>query len=240
MIHVRRVLVLALLTLMLLAANGCSTTAEGGDQPSTAAKDEVTEKDTPTETSTEEMAEPVTATLTYFDEGGTRMTMDVPYLPLGQKIATIETSKGTMKIVLWEDKTPNTVINFAHLANSGRYDGVEFHRVITGFMAQTGDVEHKGGFGGPGYTIPAEFDDSLTHVRGVVSMARSNDPDSAGSQFFIMLAAASHLDGKYTAFGEVIEGLDVIDLIKKGTGGNGAVDDPDTIISLRVESVTAE
>lgn len=240
MIHVGRVLLLGLLTLILLAANGCTTTADGEDTPSTTAKEVVMEKDAPTQTSTQEMAEPVTATLTYFDESGTRMTMDVPYLPLGQKIATIETSKGTMKIALWEDKTPNTVINFAHLANSGRYDGVEFHRVIAGFMAQTGDVEHKGGYGGPGYTIPAEFDAGLSHVRGVISMARSNDPDSAGSQFFIMLAAATHLDGAYTAFGEVIEGLEVIDLIKKGTGGNGAVEDPDTIISLRVESVTAE
>jgi cyclophilin family peptidyl-prolyl cis-trans isomerase len=240
MFHARRVLGLAVLTVILLAANGCSTTADGEDQPGISARQEVVQKDAPIQESAHEEAELVTATLTYFDESGVQKTMKVPYLPAGQKIATIETSKGTMKVALWEDKAPNTVINFAHLANSGRYDGVEFHRVIAGFMAQTGDVEHKGGFGGPGYSIPAEFDDSLTHVRGVVSMARSTDPDSAGSQFFIMLAAAPHLDGKYTAFGEVIEGLDVIDEIKKGTGGNGALDDPDTIIRLRVESVTAE
>ena len=240
MFGVRRVLGLALLTLILLAVNGCSTPADGEERPSIAAKAEVVQRDAPIHESAQEEAELVTATLTYFDESGTRKTMEVEYLPAGQKVATIETSKGTMKVALWEDKAPNTVINFVHLANSGRYDGVEFHRVITGFMAQTGDVEHKGGYGGPGYTIPAEFDDTLTHVRGVVSMARGSAPDSAGSQFFIMLATAAHLDGSYTAFGEVIEGLDLIDEIKKGTGGNGAVEDPDTIISLRVESLTAE
>jgi len=240
MFRVRRVLGLALLTLILLAANGCSTPADGGDQPSTAAREEVVRKDAPIQESVHKEAELVTATLTYFDDGGVQKTMEVEYLPAGQKVATIETSKGTMKIVLWEEKAPNTVINFVHLANGGRYDGVEFHRVIAGFMAQTGDVEHKGGFGGPGYSIPAEFDGSLKHVRGVVSMARGGAPDSGGSQFFIMLAASPGLDGKYAAFGEVIEGLDVIDEIKKGTGANGAVEDPDTIISLRVESLTAE
>jgi cyclophilin family peptidyl-prolyl cis-trans isomerase len=188
-----------------------------------------------------EEAKPVTATLTYIGEGkdaGKRLTKEVPYLPAGRKIATMETSKGTVKIELWEDKAPNTVVNFIYLANSGKYDGVDFHRVIDGFMAQTGDVEHKKGTGGPGYSIPAEFNPELKHVRGVVSMARASDPDSAGSQFFIMLAAAPHLDGKYAAFGKVIEGMDVIDAIKKGDGANGAVSKPDKIIKLRVESVS--
>ncbi|MBD3368170.1 MAG: peptidylprolyl isomerase [Candidatus Eisenbacteria bacterium] len=178
-----------------------------------------------------------TATLTYI-EGGERKTREVAYLPEGRKVATIETNKGTIKIELWEDEAPNTVTNFVHLANSGRYDGVEFHRVIDGFMAQTGDVEHSGGYGGPGYMIPAEFNEELTHERGVVSMARSQDPDSAGSQFFIMLAEAGHLDGKYAAFGKVIEGMDVVDSIKKGDRAqNGKVENPDVMEKVRVETV---
>jgi cyclophilin family peptidyl-prolyl cis-trans isomerase len=181
-------------------------------------------------------AKPVMATLTYI-VGGKKLTKQVPYLPEGRKIATMETNKGTVKIELWEDKAPNTVVNFVSLANAGKYDGVAFHRVIDGFMAQTGDVEHKNGTGGPGYTIPAEFNEDLKHVRGVVSMARASDPDSGGSQFFIMFAAAPHLDGKYAAFGKVIEGMDVIDSLKKGASGSGAVSNPDKIIKLRVESV---
>lgn len=195
-----------------------------------------------------EEASTVTATLRYFDENVGRsgqkgvdpQTMEVPYLPDGTKIATIETTKGTVKVKLWEDRAPNTVINFVYIANAGRYDGVDFHRVIDGFMAQTGDVEHKQGRGGPGYTIPAEFDPDLKHVRGVVSMARAQPPDSGGSQFFIMFDTATSLDGKYAAFGEVVEGMDVVDSLKKGSReNNGAVTDPDKIVKLRVESVTS-
>jgi cyclophilin family peptidyl-prolyl cis-trans isomerase len=179
----------------------------------------------------------VTATLTYL-ENGVKKTREVPYLPAGRKMATMETTKGVVKIELWDDKAPNTVVNFVSLANAGRYDGVDFHRVIAGFMAQTGDVEKKGGYGGPGYTIPAEFNAELKHVRGVVSMARSNDPNSAGSQFFVMLDAAPHLDGKYTAFGKVVEGMEVIDALKKGDSArNGSVENPDKIVKLRVESI---
>lgn len=181
-----------------------------------------------------------TATLTYI-AGGTRTTREVPYLAPGRKVATLETAKGTIRIELWEDKAPNTVVNFVSLANAGRYDGVDFHRVIDGFMAQTGDVEHKGGYGGPGYTIPAEFDPAIKHVRGVVSMARSSEPDSAGSQFFIMFAASPNLDGQYTAFGRVIEGMDVVDAIKKGDRSrNGSVTEPDKIVKLRVATVATE
>ncbi|MBM3306908.1 MAG: peptidylprolyl isomerase [Candidatus Eisenbacteria bacterium] len=180
-----------------------------------------------------------TATLTYI-ENGARKTREVAYLVPGRKIATLETAKGVIRIELWEDKAPNTVVNFVSLANAGRYDGVGFHRVIDGFMAQTGDVEHKGGYGGPGYTIPAEFDARLKHVRGVVSMARSSEPDSAGSQFFIMFAASPNLDGQYTAFGQVIEGMDVVDAIKKGDRQkNGTVTEPDKIVKLRVTTVPA-
>lgn len=195
------------------------------------------------EAETTEEAHGVTATLEYFGDGekAGKAEREVPYLPPGRKLATIETEKGNIVIELWEDKAPNTVVNFVSLANAGRYDAVTFHRVIDGFMAQTGDVEHKGGYGGPGYTIPAEFDPELVHDRGVVSMARSNDPNSAGSQFFIMLAAAPHLNGQYAAFGEVIEGMDVVDSIKKGDKAtNGSVTDPDTMVKVRVTSVTEE
>lgn len=181
-----------------------------------------------------------TATLTYIDAGA-KKTKEVSYLAPGRKIATIETTKGMIRIELWENKAPNTVVNFVSLANAGRYDNVDFHRVIEGFMAQTGDVERKGGYGGPGYTIPAEFDASLKHVRGVVSMARSREPDSGGSQFFIMLGTAASLDGQYAAFGNVIEGMDVVDQVKKGDrANNGTVTEPDRIVKLRVESVPAE
>jgi peptidyl-prolyl cis-trans isomerase B (cyclophilin B) len=210
---------------------------EGTAAPATDSKAPVEMKKVEAKAATEE-AKPVTATLTYIKNG--KQTKEVPYLPEGRKIATMETSKGVVKMELWEDKAPNTVVNFVSLANSGRYDGVEFHRVIDGFMAQTGDVEMKKGTGGPGYTIPAEFDAGLEHVRGVLSMARASDPDSGGSQFFIMFASASHLDGKYTAFGKIIEGMDIIDSLQKGEGSGGAVAKPDKIIKLTVESVPVE
>jgi cyclophilin family peptidyl-prolyl cis-trans isomerase len=196
-------------------------------------------EETMEETEPTEEADVVTTTLEYFSgEKAGKMTKEVPYLPPGAKHATIETGKGTIVIELWEDRAPNTVVNFVSLANAGRYDGVPFHRVIDGFMAQTGDVEKKGGYGGPGYTIPAEFDADLKHERGVVSMARSNDPNSAGSQFFIMLAAAPHLNGQYAAFGKVVEGMDVVDAIKKGDAAqNGTVTDPDVMVKVRVETI---
>jgi len=232
------------LVLLAAATAGCGggqsettqTPAETTTQQETAAMTESASETTPAEAA----STGPTATLTYL-EGGVTKTKDVPYLPPGRKIATMETTKGVVKFELWEDKTPNTVVNFVSLANAGRYDGVDFHRVIDGFMAQTGDVEKKGGYGGPGYTIPAEFDASRKHVRGVVSMARSSDPNSAGSQFFIMFAAAPNLDGQYAAFAQVIEGMDVVDALKKGDRSkNGSVTDPDRIVSLRVESVPAE
>ncbi|MBQ9910924.1 MAG: peptidylprolyl isomerase [Lachnospiraceae bacterium] len=118
---------------------------------------------------------------------------------------------------LYEDKAPVTVENFEKLANSGFYDGLIFHRVIPGFMIQGGDPEGMG-YGGPGYTIRGEFSangfaNDLKHTRGVLSMARSMDPDSAGSQFFIMVADAPHLDGQYAAFGKVTEGIEAADRI---------------------------
>lgn len=134
-------------------------------------------------------------------------------------IVTIEMESGKLiKAELYPDKAPNTVNNFISLVKSGFYDGLIFHRVINGFMIQGGDPLGIG-TGGPGYTIKGEFRmngfaaNDIKHVRGVLSMARAANPNSAGSQFFIMHMNAAHLDGQYAAFGKVIEGMDVVDEI---------------------------
>lgn len=136
-----------------------------------------------------------------------------------EEVAVIETSKGRLVVEFWPDVAPKTVENFKKLAKEGFYDGTAFHRIIAGFMAQGGDPLTKDpskealwGTGDPGYKIPAEFNERK-HTRGVMSMARSMDPNSAGSQFFLMLGAAPHLDGKYTGFGKVIEGEDTLEKI---------------------------
>ena len=139
----------------------------------------------------------------------------------GAKIAVIETDKGTMTLELWSDVAPNTVANFEKLANEKFYDTTAFHRIIDGFMIQGGCPNTKpggnmalAGTGDPGYKIKAEFNDRH-HVRGVISMARSQDPDSAGCQFFICTGDATFLDGKYTCFGKLISGDDVLEKIAK-------------------------
>jgi len=130
----------------------------------------------------------------------------------------VETNYGKISFRLLPDLAPETVRNFTKLAQSGFYNGTLFHRIIPGFMIQGGDPntkdanKSKWGMGGPGYSIKAEFS-STSHRRGIVSMARSTDPDSAGSQFFIVTADSTFLDGQYTVFGEVIEGMDVADKI---------------------------
>ena len=151
---------------------------------------------------------------------------------------------GEVKIKLFPDIAPNHVKRFKTLAESNQYDGVVFHRVIDGFMAQTGDVEFgnsnsskfnigRAGTGGSSYPdLKAEFS-NLAHEKGILSMARSADPNSANSQFFICFEEASHLDRNYTAFGKVIEGMEFVDNIKKGDGSSGSVSDPDKIISLK-------
>lgn len=132
------------------------------------------------------------------------------------EIVVMETTRGTLILKLFPQFAPNHCNNFKKLANSGFYDGTRFHRVIQGFMIQGGDILSKDsdrsndGTGGPGWTIAAEFNE-IQHKRGILSMARSSDPNSAGSQFFICVADATHLDGKYTAFGEVIENIFVVD-----------------------------
>jgi peptidyl-prolyl cis-trans isomerase B (cyclophilin B) len=135
------------------------------------------------------------------------------------EIAVLEVARfGTIRLEFLPDKAPGHVENFKKLARQGFYDGTTFHRVIPGFMIQGGDPNSKDrdprndGQGGPGYSIKAEFNDT-PHARGVLSMARSQNPDSAGSQFFIVHQDANHLDGQYTAFGRVIEGMDVVDAI---------------------------
>jgi peptidyl-prolyl cis-trans isomerase B (cyclophilin B) len=130
------------------------------------------------------------------------------------EVAVIKTAFGDMVIEFWPDVAPNTVANFIKLAKQGFYDGTAFHRVIRGFMIQGGDPLSKTddpnvGTGGPGYSIKAEFN-SRPHVRGVISMARSANPDSAGCQFFVCLGDADSLNGKYTAFGKLIKGDDVL------------------------------
>ncbi len=135
---------------------------------------------------------------------------------LNSVVAVIKTVAGEMTLEFWPDVAPKTGANFVKLAQEGFYDGTAFHRIIKGFMIQGGDPLSKDadnpmvGTGGPGYKIKAEFS-ARPHVRGVISMARSNDPDSAGSQFFICLGDASFLDGKYTAFGKLVAGDDVLE-----------------------------
>jgi peptidyl-prolyl cis-trans isomerase B (cyclophilin B) len=138
---------------------------------------------------------------------------------MSNPIVTIEMQNGkTIRVELAPEKAPNTVANFLSLVNKGFYNGLIFHRVIAGFMIQGGDPDGMG-TGGPGYRIPGEFagngfrQNDISHVRGVISMARAGHPDSAGSQFFIMHEDADYLDGQYAAFGKVIEGLDVVDEI---------------------------
>ena len=151
---------------------------------------------------------------------------------------------GDVEIELYSKVAPNHVKRFQTLANEGKYDGVVFHRVIEGFMAQTGDVKF-GNSKSPNYNLSlagtggsdlpdlkAEFSNTA-HTRGVLSAARSADPNSANSQFFICFDSAPHLDREYSAFGKVIKGMEFVDMIKKGNDPNGSVDNPDKIISLR-------
>jgi len=163
-----------------------------------------------------------------------------------EDIMILKLKDGDVIIQLFSDIAPNHVNRFKQLAKEKKYDGVVFHRVIDGFMAQTGDVQfgnstsedfdiRRAGTGGSIYPdLKAEFSD-LPHDRGTLSMARSSNPDSANSQFFICFKSAPHLDRQYTVFGKVIKGMEFVDLIKRGEGSNGEVSDPDKIISLTAE-----
>ena len=160
-----------------------------------------------------------------------------------ENIMILKLKDGDVLIELYSDIAPNHVKRFKQLAKEKKYDGVVFHRVIDGFMAQTGDVQFgnsnsesydisRAGTGGSEYPdLKAEFSD-LPHERGTLSMARSNNPNSANSQFFICFADAPHLDRQYSVFGKVIKGMEFVDLIKRGQGSGGEVGSPDKIISL--------
>lgn len=161
-------------------------------------------------------------------------------------IVTIEMANGDiMKAELYPEIAPNTVNNFISLVKKGYYDGVIFHRIIPGFMIQGGDPDGTG-MGGPGYCIKGEFshngfENNLLHTKGVLSMARTMIPDSAGSQFFIMHAAAPHLDGEYAAFGKLIEGEDVLDKIATvGTDWNDRPMKPQVMNKVTVETFGIE
>ena len=157
-----------------------------------------------------------------------------------QEIAVIETKFGKIEMEFFADKAPGHVKNFKDLAKKGFYDGTIFHRVIPGFMIQGGDPNTKSddrathGMGGPGHSINAEFNDTL-HKRGILSMARSQDPNSAGSQFFIVVKKSSFLDGKYTAFGKVLSGMAVADQIVNAPRDKR--DNPDERIEMKVKVV---
>ena len=151
---------------------------------------------------------------------------------------------GDVKIELFEDVAPNHVKRIKELADSGQYNDVVFHRVIDGFMAQTGDVKFgnsssnnfnlsRAGMGGSDLPDLKQEFSSLPHDRGTLSMARSSDPDSANSQFFICFKPAPFLDRQYTVFGKVVEGMDYVDSIKRGDGQNGSVSNPDKIVSFK-------
>jgi len=163
---------------------------------------------------------------------------------MASNIMILKLTYGDVEIELYPDKAPNHVKRFKELSEAGEYDGVVFHRVIDGFMAQTGDVKFGNsnkpdfnlslaGTGGSNKPdLKAEFTD-IAHTRGIISAARSANPDSANSQFFICFESAPHLDRQYSAFGKVIKGMEFVDKIKKGDPGSGSVSDPDKIISLR-------
>jgi len=160
-----------------------------------------------------------------------------------ENIMILKLKDGEVVIELFNDIAPNHVQRFKQLAKEKKYDGVVFHRVIDGFMAQTGDVQfgnstlesfdiRRAGTGGSEYPdLKAEFSD-IPHERGTLSMARSSDPNSANSQFFICFKLASHLDRQYTVFGKIIKGMEFVDLIKRGEDSSGKVTNPDKIISL--------
>ena len=167
-------------------------------------------------------------------------TLSLTAVVSAQEIAVIETKFGKIEVQFFEDKAPGHVKNFKDLARKGFYDGTIFHRVIPGFMIQGGDPNTKSddrsdhGMGGPGYSIKAEFNDT-PHKRGVLSMARSQDPNSAGSQFFIVVKDAAFLDGQYTAFGKVLSGMTVADQIVNAPRDRR--DNPNERIEMKVKVI---
>ncbi|MCR9220197.1 MAG: peptidylprolyl isomerase [Alphaproteobacteria bacterium] len=166
-------------------------------------------------------------TLSAGGDGAAAQSLD----PENTLILTLES--GAVTIAMRPDLAPNHVERIKTLAREGFYDGVVFHRVIDGFMAQTGDPTGAGTGGSSYPDLQAEFSDA-SHVRGTVSMARTPDPNSANSQFFIVFERAPHLDGQYTVWGEVVDGMELVDDLKRGAPGSGMVRDPDQIVTMRV------
>ncbi|MFP4466601.1 MAG: peptidylprolyl isomerase [Candidatus Goldiibacteriota bacterium] len=189
------------LTVFVFVLSGCESEEQGAGEPE-AKKLSAAASGAPAGESTDEGA----ITVPDKDTAGN-------VIKKGEDIAVLETSKGRIVFRFFKDEAPGHVENFKKLADSGFYDGLTFHRVLDGFMVQ-GGCPKGDGTGGPGWTIDAEFNDRK-HLNGTVSMARAADPDSAGSQFFICLGPQPFLDGKYTVFGQVAEGLDVLHSIQK-------------------------
>lgn len=218
-----KTLTLSALAIALLSLYGCKkdeTLSSGGDSTKTS------------ETQTDEQKPASNRTLV----GGPMKD--------GEDVAVMETSAGKIILRFFPNKAPETVKNFIKLANQKFYDGIKFHRTIPGFMIQGGDPNTKDqpqqtwGAGGPGYTIRDEVND-MKHEPGILSMAKTSEPNSGGSQFFIMTGVAPHLDGVHTIFGEVVQGMDVVDNIVRTptTDQNGTVDPKmaKTITSVKIE-----
>jgi cyclophilin family peptidyl-prolyl cis-trans isomerase len=219
-----RLLLVALLTITLCVFVGCQK--KTAEEP----VDTTAQVETPTE--------PPPAP----EAAGALTAPDFNTLPVEQgAYAMIKTSMGDMKMEFLWDKAPNHCKNFIYLARAGYYNGTTFHRVIPGFMIQGGDGNSKDedrandGQGSPGYNINAEFND-VTHERGVVSMARTPDPNSAGAQFFICVGDAKYLDGQYSAFGRIVEGMEIADKIVASE--RDANDNPITKVTMNVEIIT--
>ena len=227
----RRFFCIAMTVLMLLSLACSTATANTYTTDGAAAPGVQTGEQTGEQTTEQQPAQPAQNETTTTEEG----TMNNP-------IATITMKDGgVMKLELYPDVAPNTVKNFISLANSGFYDGLTFHRVIAGFMIQGGDPDGVG-TGGPGYSIKGEFtgngfENNLAHKRGVISMARAQNPDSAGSQFFIMHVDYPYLDGQYASFGMMTEGFTVLDKIATvQTDRNDKPVNPVVIDTIRVET----
>ncbi len=171
---------------------------------------------------------------------GTAMSESASAAPSPEDTLYIQLKDGRVVIQLFPDIAPKHVARVKELARKKFYDGIVFHRVIEGFMAQTGDPTGTGSGGSDLGNLPAEFTRNKHFLRGTVGAARTNDPNSANSQFFIMFAPATHLDGQYTIWGQVISGMEFVDKIKRGAGGSGSVTNPDKMISVRVAADVKE
>lgn len=228
-------ILLVMLFLLVIVAAGCGA-KPGTSNSSSAAGNNAASTASPSPQETEAPAE---STAPSNNAGSTGLPSDTASHP----VVTIEMSNGgIIKAELYPEVAPNTVNNFISLIQKGFYDGTIFHRVIPGFMIQGGDPDGTG-MGGPGYGIAGEFSgngftNNLLHTKGVLSMARSQDPNSAGSQFFIMTDDAPHLDGSYAAFGKVTEGMDVVDaIVNLPRDGNDRPKDPPVMKKVTVDTL---